>query len=57
MKFCVSMHGFAIAPAVGRAVADQLAGRPTPELDGLSPKRMASFDAGAVAAFIEEETT
>ncbi len=34
-----SGHGFAIAPAVGRAVADQLAGKPTPELDGLSRAR------------------
>lgn len=34
-----SGHGFAIAPAVGRAVADQLSGRATPELDGLSPAR------------------
>ncbi|MBI1801094.1 MAG: FAD-binding oxidoreductase [Chloroflexi bacterium] len=35
-----SGHGFAIAPAVGRAVADQLAGQPVPELDGLSPARI-----------------
>jgi sarcosine oxidase, subunit beta len=44
-------HGFALAPAVGRAVADQLAGRATPELDGLSPARIAGFDGAAVAAF------
>jgi sarcosine oxidase subunit beta len=44
-------HGFALAPAVGRAVADQLAGRVTPELDGLSPARIAGFDGAAVAAF------
>lgn len=46
-----SGHGFAIAPAVGRALADQLAGRPTPELDGLRPERTASFDPAAVARF------
>jgi sarcosine oxidase subunit beta len=40
-------HGFAIAPAVGRAVADQLAGKPTPELDGLSPARIANMRVGA----------
>jgi sarcosine oxidase subunit beta len=47
-----SGHGFAIAPSVGRAVADQLAGRPTPALDGLSPARIASFDPAQVAAFL-----
>jgi sarcosine oxidase, subunit beta len=38
-----SGHGFALAPAVGRSVADQIEGRPTPELDGLSPNRMINF--------------
>ena len=38
-----SGHGFAISPAVGRAVADTLAGRPTPQLDDLSPARIANF--------------
>jgi hypothetical protein len=32
--------GFAIAPAAGRAVADQLAGRATPELDGVPEKEI-----------------
>jgi glycine/D-amino acid oxidase-like deaminating enzyme len=44
MLFSVSADGFAIAPAVGRAVADQLAGHPTPELDGLDPARISTFD-------------
>jgi sarcosine oxidase subunit beta len=35
-----SGHGFAIAPAIGRALADQLANKPVPELDGLSPDRI-----------------
>ncbi len=35
-----SGHGFAIAPAIGRALADQIAGKPVPELDGLSPDRI-----------------
>ena len=39
-----SGHGFAIAPAAGRAVADQLAGRPAPELASLVPARLAGFD-------------
>ena len=38
-----SGHGFALAPAVGRAVADQLLGKMTPELDGLNPARVAGF--------------
>lgn len=50
-----SGHGFAIAPAVGRAVADLLAGRPAPELAGLSPARIAGFDPAAVAAFLAAE--
>lgn len=47
-------HGFAISPAVGRAVADQLAGRETPELDGLRSDRIASFDDEAVDRFIND---
>ena len=49
-----SGHGFAIAPAVGRAVADQINGKPTPELDDLSPSRIANFDTEQVEAFITE---
>jgi sarcosine oxidase subunit beta len=37
-----SGHGFAIAPAIGRALTDQLAGKPVPELDGLRPDRTVS---------------
>ncbi|HLX58652.1 MAG TPA: FAD-binding oxidoreductase [Ktedonobacteraceae bacterium] len=47
-----SGHGFAIAPAVGRAVADLINGQPTTELEGLSPVRMARFDPQQVAQFI-----
>jgi sarcosine oxidase subunit beta len=43
-----SGHGFAIAPAVGRSVADQINGQPTPELDDLSPSRIAGFHPGQV---------
>ena len=49
-----SGHGFAIAPAVGRSVADHLAGRATPELDGLRPERIACFDRSAVEQFLRE---
>jgi sarcosine oxidase subunit beta len=49
-----SGHGFALAPAVGRAVADLLAGQPVPALDGLRPERTAAFDPAAVAAFQAE---
>ncbi len=34
-----SGHGFAIAPAIGRAVADLIAGQSVVELDGLRPDR------------------
>ncbi len=52
-----SGHGFAISPAVGRAVAADLAGQPVPELSGLRPDRITQFDAAAIAAFISEEAT
>jgi len=50
-----SGHGFAIAPAVGRAVADQLAGRPAPELADLSPDRIDTFDRAAVERFLNDQ--
>jgi sarcosine oxidase, subunit beta len=52
-----SGHGFAISPAVGRAVADQLNGQPTPELDGLSPSRIATFRPEQVAGFMAKPAT
>jgi sarcosine oxidase subunit beta len=50
-----SGHGFALAPAVGRAVADLLAGRPTPELAVLSPDRIDVFDREAVERFLADQ--
>jgi sarcosine oxidase subunit beta len=47
-----SGHGFAISPAVGRAVADLLAGRAVPALDGLSPGRIAHLDPAQVERFL-----
>jgi sarcosine oxidase subunit beta len=47
-----SGHGFALAPAVGRAVADAVLGRPAPELDALAPARIQRFDAAEVTAFL-----
>jgi sarcosine oxidase, subunit beta len=47
-----SWFGFAVAPAVGRCVADHLAGLPTPELDQLTPDRIVHFDPADVAAFL-----
>jgi sarcosine oxidase subunit beta len=38
-----SGHGFALAPAIGRAIADQLAGQPVLELEGLDPRRIEGF--------------
>ena len=51
-----SGHGFAIAPAVGRSVADQLAGRPTPELASLDPSRATGFDPAALDSFLNDTT-
>ncbi len=51
-----SGHGFAISPAVGRAVAADLAAEPVPELSGLRPARIAHFDTAAIAAFISQDT-
>jgi sarcosine oxidase subunit beta len=36
-----SGHGFAIAPSIGRSVAELIEGRSVPELDGLRPDRFA----------------
>ena len=49
-----SWYGFALAPAIGSFVADHLAGLPTPELDQLTPNRIAHFDPAQVAAFLAE---
>lgn len=38
-----SWYGFALSPAIGSAVANLLAGQPAPELDQLSPDRIAHF--------------
>lgn len=51
-----SGHGFALSPAVGRCVADQINGLQTPELDALHPSRISSFTPESVEAFISEET-
>jgi sarcosine oxidase, subunit beta len=45
-------HGFALSPAVGRVIADQVAGRATPDAAGLDPSRIVGFDAAAVEAFV-----
>lgn len=50
-----SGHGFAIAPAVGRAVADLVLGRSAPELAGLDPSRMLGYDGAKVDAFLAED--
>ncbi|MGH2496888.1 MAG: NAD(P)/FAD-dependent oxidoreductase [Ktedonobacteraceae bacterium] len=47
-----SGHGFALAPAVGRAVADLINGQTTIELDGLNPARIARFNSEQVERFI-----
>ncbi len=52
-----SWHGFGLAPAIGRAVDDHLAGLPTPELQHLSPDRIAQFDPAQVASFLTAPAT
>ncbi len=52
-----SWHGFALAPAIGSALAHHLAGLPTPELDQLSPERFAHCPASQVAAFLHAPTS
>lgn len=47
-----SGHGFALAPAVGRAVAGQLIGQAAPELDGLRAARIESFQRDVVEEFL-----
>ncbi len=49
---CASWYGFALSPAIGRSLADHLAGLPAPELDQLSPQRIVDIDADRVAAFL-----
>jgi sarcosine oxidase subunit beta len=51
-----SGHGFALSPAVGKSVAEQISGLPTPMLDALDPARIASFTPESIAAFISEGT-
>ena len=51
-----SGHGFALSPAIGRSVADQINGLPTPELDELHPSRIATITDESIEAFISETT-
>lgn len=45
-------HGFAIAPAVGAAVAEELLGRESPALAGLRPSRAEGFPEGELLRFL-----
>jgi glycine/D-amino acid oxidase-like deaminating enzyme len=49
-----SGHGFALAPAIGHCVADQINGLLTPELVELNPTRIAEFSSESIEAFISE---
>jgi sarcosine oxidase, subunit beta len=51
-----SGHGFALAPAIGRCVADQINGLSTPELEAFNPTRIATFSPESIEAFITEAT-
>jgi sarcosine oxidase subunit beta len=50
-----SGHGFAIAPAVGRALADLIAGQGVPALEQLNPSRIGRFDRVQIADFLAAE--
>ena len=52
-----SWYGFALSPAIGSSVANHIAGLPTPELDQLTPDRIAHFDPAQVATFLAEPAT
>ena len=52
-----SGHGFAISPAVGHAIATQLQGQPTPELDELRTERIVGMSPDVITAFIDEVAT
>ncbi len=47
-----SGHGFAISPAVGRAVADLIGGKEVGVLEGLRPERMKGFGEEQVEEFV-----
>lgn len=49
-----SGHGFALSPAVGRCVADLLAGKTVPELALLEAGRIGEFDAVEVVSFLND---
>src|SRR6266568_5821509 len=51
-----SGYGFALAPAIGRCVGDQINGLSTPELDELTPSRIATFTPESIEGFISEVT-
>lgn len=55
IAFGFTGHGFAISPAVGRTVADQILGKPAPELDGLSPSRVSGFSSEEIERFIKTD--
>jgi sarcosine oxidase subunit beta len=48
-----SGHGFALAPAIGRLVTEQIQRRLTPELDTLSPQRIYTSDPKLVERFLD----
>jgi sarcosine oxidase subunit beta len=50
-----SGHGFALSPAIGRIIADQIVGLSMPELDGLKPDRIAIFTSSQVDAFLTRQ--
>jgi sarcosine oxidase subunit beta len=50
-----SGHGFAISPAIGRALADLIDGRDVLALEQLSPSRISRFSAAQIAEFAAAE--
>jgi sarcosine oxidase, subunit beta len=52
LAYGFSGHGFAIAPAVGQAVASELTGQRSTSLEQLRPQRMRQLDREQIAAFL-----
>jgi sarcosine oxidase subunit beta len=49
-----SGHGFALSPAIGQSITNLLLGKNAPELSGLSPDRISTFEKERIEAFLSK---